>query len=480
MADFGARDRRSPQVCRAELLGCDVYLGVVGFRYGSPVPGRDDGLSFTEFEFDTASRAGLPRLVFLLDETTVPVTLADLDRTRVARFRRRLQDEQVVAVVANPDDLAARVGEGLSTLILTRVRRPPQPGPRAPWMAPPLDRMVERRELGDDLVAALVEPGAGDVGLSTGLAGAGGFGKTTLAAWACHHPETRRRFPGGLLWATVGQEVRGADLAEKVNDLAFALSGTRPAVSDPEAAGAELGRLLDECGEPVLLVVDDVWEAAQLRPFRFGGRACTRLVTTRVPDLLPPGGPRIRVDTMSREQARALVADGVAGLPEATAGRLAVAAGRWPVLLNLVNGALRRRVARGQPPGRAAEEIQRLLAAHGPTALDPAQPGDRDRAVAATVEASLAMLGPDGRDRYLDLAIFPEDVDVPLDVLALLWPGCRADAVCEEFAELGLAADYRLDPPPRPTGELDDPVAYHGPPTPRPSWSPASWVDPRP
>jgi hypothetical protein len=35
----------------------------------------------------------------------------------------------------------------------------------------------------------------------------------------------------------------------------------------------------------VLLVVDDVWEDAQLRPFRFGGRTCTRLVTTRVPEI---------------------------------------------------------------------------------------------------------------------------------------------------------------------------------------------------
>jgi Domain of unknown function (DUF4062) len=26
MADFGARDQRSPEVCRAEVLGCDVYL----------------------------------------------------------------------------------------------------------------------------------------------------------------------------------------------------------------------------------------------------------------------------------------------------------------------------------------------------------------------------------------------------------------------------------------------------------------------
>jgi WD40 repeat protein len=317
---------------------------------------------------------------------------------------------------------------------------------RRPWMAPPLDRMVERPELGSRLMAALMTHDAAEVGLTTGLAGAGGFGKTTLAAWVCHQPETARRYPGGLLWVTVGQEVHGADLAEKVNDLSFTLSGSRPLISGPDAAGAELGRLLDE-RQPVLLVVDDVWEASQLRPFRFGGRGCTRLVTTRVPGLLPRRGPHIAVDAMSSGQARELVADGVTGLPGEAADRLASAAGRWPVLLTVVNGVLRRSVDHGQPAGQAAEAILGRLVRDGPAALDPARPADRGKAVAATVEASLGLLTDADRQRYLDLAVFPEDVDIPLDVLALLWPGCRVDALCDELTGLGLAADYRLDPP---------------------------------
>src|SRR6266516_4148719 len=76
-----------------------------------------------------------------------------------------------------------------------------------------------------------------------------------------------------------------------------------------------------------------------------------------------------------------------------------------------------------------------------------ARPADRGKAVAATVDASLGLLTPADRERYLDLAIFPEDVDIPLDVLTLLWPGCQVDVVCDELTGLGLAADYRLDPP---------------------------------
>jgi len=475
MAQFAAREEPPAAYCQQQVRTCDVYLAVVGFRYGSRVPDRSDGVSYTELEFLTATEAGLPRLVFVLDESApVPRSMVDRDSTAVDGFRERLHRAGVtVATVATPAELGEAVlhalyelqrrshrlrsdrrgGDGvadpghLEAVTRSGVVQPTHPHLQTrPWMAPPLDRMVERPELGDRLMAALLAPGRVELGLTTALEGAGGFGKTTLATWVCHRIEIDQRFPGGLLWVTVGQEVRGADLAERVNDLAFVLAGRRPAISDPDAAGAELGRLLDE-REPMLLVVDDVWESAQLRPFRFGGRACTRLVTTRIPDLLPPGGPRIAVDVMSAEQARKLVADGVGGLPAGAVDQLATVAGRWPVLLNLVNGVLRRQVARGQRPEAAAGEILRLLAVHGPAALDPARPAERARAVAATVEASLTLMAPADRERYLELAIFPEDVDIPLTVLALLWPDCRVDALCENVTGLGLVADYRLDPP---------------------------------
>ncbi|MGH8571536.1 MAG: hypothetical protein ACREX8_03030, partial [Gammaproteobacteria bacterium] len=42
---------------------------------------------------------------------------------------------------------------------------------RRPWMAPPLDRMVERPELGGRLLAALLAPVPTEVGLTTALQG---------------------------------------------------------------------------------------------------------------------------------------------------------------------------------------------------------------------------------------------------------------------------------------------------------------------
>ena len=282
------------------------------------------------------------------------------------------------------------------------------------------------------------------MGLTTELQGAGGFGKTRLATWACHLPSVKARYPGGLLWTTLGQEVHGTELAVRINDISFALSGERPTISDPDAAGVELGRLLDE-HESVLLVIDDVWDEPQLRPFRFGGQSCTRLITTRTPDLLPARINCIQVDAMSEEQARLLICDGVTGVPESAATRLASLSGRWPVLLNLINGALRRRISRGQQPDLAAQEIIGQLETHGPGALDPSRPAERSQAVRTTVDASLTLLSPTDQHYYFDLAIFPEDVDIPLELLEALWPDRQAEQLCEDLVSLGLAADYRLD-----------------------------------
>jgi len=127
MADFPTADQPSAQVCAERVRGCEVYLGVLGTRYGSPVRDRPE-VSYRELEFDTATEAGLDRLVFLLDtdaaDVGIPVSkLIDLDfGSRQEAFRRRVQDSGLrTQLFADPATLGQMVERSLREL--ARMRR---------------------------------------------------------------------------------------------------------------------------------------------------------------------------------------------------------------------------------------------------------------------------------------------------------------------------------------------------------------------
>ena len=95
MRYFAARDDAPANYCRARVRECEIYVAVIGFRYGSMVPG--EGISYTELEFEAATDAGMPRLVFLLEEAaSLPEGQADVDLGPVEAFRQRLRDAAMV------------------------------------------------------------------------------------------------------------------------------------------------------------------------------------------------------------------------------------------------------------------------------------------------------------------------------------------------------------------------------------------------
>lgn len=284
------------------------------------------------------------------------------------------------------------------------------PAPAGPlWMVPEAGRMLVERT--DELtrLADLVLGGAPVVG----VLGAGGFGKTTLVAQVCHR--LRDAFPGGVLWVALGEQMPDPALAEKINDLSELVDGTRPALTDPAAAGYHLGVLLAQRA-PTLLVVDDVWAASRLAPFlRSGARI---VVTTRSRGALPGTAKLLHLQPLGLDLSRSLLRLGVPGLTRTA--RLVRRTGGWPILLALVNSAILRSVEDGLAPNDAGDLVAELLV-DGPDSLDLDSADRRDQAVRATVEASLRRLDPQSRQRCLELGVFPEDTDVPVEVAQLLW-----------------------------------------------------------
>lgn len=319
-------------------------------------------------------------------------------------------------------------------------------GRTKPLGAPPVasaSGIVARPELSGKIVRLLLGTGSRKVAITTGLWGAGGFGKTTLAAEVCENEEIKAAFGTNIWWVTVGQEVRGAALADTINDVIKRIDGQSPGLTRPEQAGMHLGALLKERGR-ALLVVDDVWSAEQLRPFLDAGRGCTLLVTTRFSDVLPGDAEPVEVNQMRPDQASALVNSGLTGLPDSVRDDLLDITGRWPLALSLANAALRRADRTGADVVETAQKLLQRLQDLGPAALDVTDADRRDRTVAATLESSLSLLGG-RRDRVVELAIFPEDTDIPRELIALLWhrtaglSSDETDLLCQEIVDLSLA-----------------------------------------
>jgi hypothetical protein len=128
MADFPVTEQPPSQVCVERVQSCDVYVGVLGTRYGSPVRDKPE-VSYTELEFDAAAEAELPRLVFLLDtdaDLGIPPS-ALIDRNygdRQDAFRNRVRNSGLVTQsFSDPATLGQLVERSLRELAEQQPRR---------------------------------------------------------------------------------------------------------------------------------------------------------------------------------------------------------------------------------------------------------------------------------------------------------------------------------------------------------------------
>ncbi len=338
------------------------------------------------------------------------------------------------------DDEAPRlvVAEGVDADALLPFDRPDRAAarPAALNMAPPVPaswvpRPHETRRLLDVLEPATSADGQA---VCAALVGGGGHGKTSLARALAHAPEVALRFPGGVLWVSLGAEGPPIDGLAAIY---AALTGERPRFASEE--DARLAVRLTVGDQPFFLIVDDVWHAAQLAPFLDWGSNVTRLITTRDRRVLPPRSHEIVLGRLREDEAVALLVHSLPEPPEAhvrdALHRLASRLGGQPLALALAGPLLAANIRFGQALGDAIEELIADYAIDGPEAISSE--------VGRMIEASIQQLPADIQRRYRELAIFPSEAAIPLDVLAALW-GLRASAtwrVCLELAQRSLVEE---------------------------------------
>jgi hypothetical protein len=237
--------------CLEDVDSCDLYVLIVGHRYGSPPPGDSpDGLSITHLEFRRAGHDGMPRVALL--RTSIPdVSLADVaDPQKWARVQAFRDEVTAAARAAEFGDLRELVQE-LSTGVFAalekiqatraelekaraalaeRTKRSAVPvsAARVVRLAPRPAFLAGREDLLAELDARLTG-GEGSGPRVVALHGLAGAGKTSVALAYVH----RHQSETGIVWQFAAEDP--AVLVAGFAELAAAL-GTRDGAGDPVVA----------------------------------------------------------------------------------------------------------------------------------------------------------------------------------------------------------------------------------------------------
>ncbi len=376
-------------------------------------------VSYTELEFDTATEAGLDRLVFLLDESAADVGIplsALLDRefgTRQDAFRRRIQDSGLVTgSFASPAALAQLVERSLRELAKTRGLGGSQGGPHPAIV---VVGEIPQEPLGfqsrADLLAALDTPGPGaQVRVVSAVTGMRGVGKTHLAAAYAR----AKLAEGWRLVAWVNAEDPGGMLAD-LAEVATAL-GLDAGAGDGQTAGRVVRHWLEADGELCLLVFDNAEDPELLRPFiPAAGAARVIIASNRLS--VSSLGARVPVDVFSEPEALTFLAVRTGQADTAGARELAAAVEFLPLALAQAAAVI---AAQHLPYATYLERLRRLPVSD---LLVAEEAGDYPRGVAASVLLSLDAVraGPDGQAcaAVMDLVAVLSAAGVPRSLVQL-------------------------------------------------------------
>ena len=111
---FPAIDTEQFEYIKKVIDDSDYYLLIIGARYGSI---DENGVSFTEKEYDYAVEQDIPVIAFLhSDIKSIPLGKADVDselQRKLEAFRKKVQTGRLVKYWNSPHDLRAKVTSSL-------------------------------------------------------------------------------------------------------------------------------------------------------------------------------------------------------------------------------------------------------------------------------------------------------------------------------------------------------------------------------
>lgn len=113
MEYFVAEDKRPLDKCLADVVACDLYIGIFAWRYGYIPSGYEN--SITELEYRKARESGKPCLIFLLkDSAPWRMSLVEKEKlSRIEALRKELSNNHLPALFSSIDELGECVAEAI-------------------------------------------------------------------------------------------------------------------------------------------------------------------------------------------------------------------------------------------------------------------------------------------------------------------------------------------------------------------------------
>lgn len=120
MEFFTAIDSEQLEFIKRIIDDCDYYILIIGGKYGSMT---EDGISYTEQEYNYAVSKGIRVLAFLHENinqlTTDKIELDQNKREKLEAFRDKVKTGRLVQFWSNADDLNGKVAVSLTKTIKT-------------------------------------------------------------------------------------------------------------------------------------------------------------------------------------------------------------------------------------------------------------------------------------------------------------------------------------------------------------------------
>jgi tetratricopeptide (TPR) repeat protein len=268
MENLTAADATAMEVSLRMVDQADIYVGILGFRYGYIPEGSE--ISVTEAEYRRAVERGIPRLMFVMSDAhsvTGPNIDVGANGEKLKQLKEEVKKERVVALFSSPEDLRGHVLQALLPYqsvadasvfhYVSDIPTPPEIYVAHPYsLLQSRDLIGRRKEL--NLLTDWVAKPDTDVFKAhiLSITAIGGMGKSALT-WKWFNdiaPEEMKPLAGRMWWSFYESDASFENFV--IRALAYVTDGTIEEIKQIPSPDreAKLLRVLNH--EPYLIVLD--------------------------------------------------------------------------------------------------------------------------------------------------------------------------------------------------------------------------------